>query len=173
MIKTLLRDARELAHACEALAPPGQPPWVTALIQDSFAVTTISRARETVRKLGVPGLNRLLRLSQIALYGVEIGNAVTLGHGVYFVHTLGTVVGGDATIGDRVKFMGNNTVGTAKDNGYPIIEDDVVVGAGARILGPIRVGARSVIGANAVVLHDVPPDSIVTGVPAVARPKHP
>jgi serine O-acetyltransferase len=57
-------------------------------------------------------------------------------------------------------------VGTAKDNGYPVIEDDVIVGAGARILGPIRVGARSSIGANAVVLEDVPPDSVVVGIPA-------
>ena len=61
-----------------------------------------------------------------------------------FVHTVGIVIGGTARVGSRVRFMGSNTVGTAKDNGYPVIEDDVEVGAGARILGPIRVGARSV-----------------------------
>jgi len=82
------------------------------------------------------------------------------------VHPVGTVVGGTARVGDRVRFMGNNTVGTAKDNGYPIIENDVIVGAGARILGPVRIGARSVIGANAVVLSDVPPDSVAVGIPA-------
>jgi serine O-acetyltransferase len=68
--------------------------------------------------------------------------------------------------------MGNNTIGTAKDNGCPIIEDDVTVGCGARVLGPIRVGRGATIGANAVVLHDVPPGATVVGAPArVVRPR--
>lgn len=102
----------------------------------------------------------------MAVFGIEIGKDVELGPGVYFVHTLGVVIGGNAKVGARVSFMGNNTVGTAKDNGYPIIEEDVVVGCGARILGPVRVGARAKIGANAVVLSDVPPDTVVIGIPA-------
>jgi serine acetyltransferase len=65
--------------------------------------------------------------------------------------------------------MGNNTVGSAKDNGCPVIEDDVLVGCGARILGPIRIGARAQIGANAVVVTDVPADAVAVGVPAVIR----
>ena len=67
--------------------------------------------------------------------------------------------------------MGSNTLGTAKENGYPIVEDDVVVGCGARILGPIRVGKGATIGANAVVIHDVPPGATVTGIPARVREK--
>lgn len=113
--------------------------------------------------------NRALRLTQMALYGIEIGNDVTVGHGVYFVHTLGTVVGGNARLGDRVRLMGNNTIGTAKDNGYPVIEDDAVIGCGARILGPVRIGKGAVIGANAVVLSDVPAGAVAVGIPAVAR----
>jgi serine O-acetyltransferase len=68
-----------------------------------------------------------------------------------------------------VRFYGSNTIGTAKDDGYPTIEDDVWIGAGARILGPIRIGARSRIGANAVVVTDVPPDSVAVGIPAKIR----
>jgi serine O-acetyltransferase len=66
--------------------------------------------------------------------------------------------------------MGSNTVGTAKDNGYPVVGDDVVLGAGARVLGPVQVGARAVIGANAVVLSDIAADCVAVGVPARAVP---
>jgi serine O-acetyltransferase len=116
-------------------------------------------------------MNHILRRAMSAIYGLEIGNAVTLGYGVDFVHPVGVVIGGDAKVGNRVKFMGSNTVGTAKENGHPVIEDDVIVGAGARILGPVRIGARAVIGANAVVVDDVPADTTVVGIPA--RPAKP
>ena len=136
------------------------------LAHDGFAVLLLHRMREKARRWRIPLVNTLLRRMQMILFGVEIGNGVKFGSGVYFVHTLGTVVGGTSQVGARVRFLGNNTLGTAKDNGYPIIEDDVLIGCGARILGPVRVGARSVIGANAVVLADVPPDSTAVGLPA-------
>ena len=82
------------------------------------------------------------------------------------MHPVGIVVGGAARVGARVRFMGSNTVGTARGDGHPTIGDDVVLGCGARVLGPVRVGARAVIGANAVVLSDVPEDAVAVGVPA-------
>jgi serine O-acetyltransferase len=105
------------------------------------------------------------------VFGIEINNAVELGNGVYFVHPISIVIGGDAKVGARCRFYGSNTLGTAKDDGYPTLEEDVVVGAGARILGPVRVGARAQIGANAVVLQDVPPDHVAVGIPARIMPK--
>jgi len=137
-----------------------------ALTQDSYVITTLNSVRVFARRWHVPVLNGLLRRVQSMCFGIEIGKEVTLGVGVYFVHPHGIVIGGDAVVGDRVRFYGSNTVGTAKDNGYPIIEDDVVVGAGARILGPVRVGAGSRIGANAGVLSDIPPGSVAVGIPA-------
>lgn len=89
-----------------------------------------------------------------------------LGHGVYFIHSLGTVVGGNAVLGDRVRLMGNNTIGAARDDGSPTIGNDVEIGCGARILGPVRIGDGAVIGANAVVLHDVPDGATAVGIPA-------
>ncbi len=133
----------------------------------------LTRMRESARRHHVPFVNRTLRYAQMIIFGIEVGKDVTLGEGVYFAHTLGTVVGGTSVIGNRVRLMGNNTIGTAKDNGCPVIEDDVEIGCGARILGPVRVGARSQIGANAVVLDDVPPDSVATGIPATVRPRRP
>ena len=138
----------------------------TALSQDSFLILVLWRARCAARRLRIPLLNHLLRRVQTMVFGIELGNDIELGPGIFFVHPVGIVVGGSARVGARVVFMGSNTVGTAKDNGCPVLEDDVVVGAGARILGPVRVGARSVVGANAVVLADVPADSVVVGIPA-------
>jgi serine O-acetyltransferase len=167
MIRELVRDAVELAKV--ARGGSGVRDIARSAAYDAYAVLVLTRIREAVRRWHVPGVNHVLRLTQMAVYGIEIGNQVTLGRGVYVVHSLGTVIGGTAKIGDRVRFMGNNTVGSAKDDGCPILEDDVVVGCGARILGPIRIGARARIGANAVVVHDVPADAVATGIPAVVR----
>ena len=168
MIAAIRRDLLELARASTQSSPTLRS-MRGVLGQDAFAVLLTTRLRSVARRLRVPGVNHLLRLVQTALFGVEIGNDVQLGAGVYFVHPLGTVLGGDARIGERVRFLGNNTVGTARENGYPVIEHDVVVGCGARILGPVRIGAGAVIGANAVVLQDVPAGGLATGVPAVVR----
>jgi len=174
VLRELLRDAFELARAMRPQGERVTPASFgeaarAAASQDGYKVLFTVRLREAARRWHIPGANHFLRLSATAIYGIEIGNSVELGEGVNFAHTLGTVIGGDARVGARVKFLGNNTVGTAKENGCPIIEDDVIVGCGARVLGPIRIGARSVIGANAVVLEDVPPDTVVTGIPAKAH----
>lgn len=165
LLGALRDDAFEMCKAAGGDGGLKSLAWVV-LNSDSYRVAALNRLREAARRRRVPGVNHALRVVQTAMLGIEIGKDVTLGRGVYFVHSLGIVIGGDARVGDRVRFYGNNTVGTAKDNGYPVIEDDVEVGAGARILGPVRVGARSKIGANAVVLSDVPPDSVVVGIPA-------
>lgn len=170
MIGALISDAVEMAKAATGSSDAKSLAKVV-LTSDSYRITALNRAREAAIAFHIPLLNHVLRVAQTAVMGIEIGKDVTLGKGVYFVHSLGVVIGGDSRIGDRVRFYGNNTVGTAKDNGYPVIEDDVWIGAGARILGPVRIGARSRIGANAVVLQDVPPDSVAVGIPARIFPR--
>jgi serine O-acetyltransferase len=165
MWKTLVADAIELRRAAKFDDDLGG--LLKALLTtDGYRILAMNRVRELARKLGVPGLNAVLRSLQQAMAGIEIGKDVTLGEGVYFVHPVGVVIGGTSRIGNRVRFYGSNTIGTASDNGYPVVEDDVWIGAGARILGPITIGARSRIGANAVVVSDVPPDSVAVGIPA-------
>lgn len=161
----LREDARQLA-AVLSDAPAGTRPNGAVWVQDSFLILLLWRLRCGARRHRIPGVNTLLRRLQTTVFGIELGNGITLGHGVFFAHPIGVVVGGDARIGDRVRFMGSNTVGTAKDNGCPVIGDDVVLGAGARVLGPVSVGRNAVIGANAVVLSDIPPDSVAVGMPA-------
>jgi serine O-acetyltransferase len=168
MLRTLVRDAVSFTRALE----PGAPVTTrrvlrAALLHDGFAVLALSRLRRAVR--WVPGAGRATRLLQTALYGAEIGKDVTLGEGVCLVHTLGVVIGGDASLGARVRILGGVTIGTARDNGYPRIGDDVTIGAGARVLGPVVIGSGAVIGANAVVLADVPAGATAVGVPARVR----
>jgi serine O-acetyltransferase len=169
MTEAFREDARNLARALEAFGD-SRGALGAALTQDSFAILALWRLRCAARRLRLPGANHLLRRVQTVVFGIELGNDIDLGRGVFFVHPVGIVVGGRSRVGDRVCFMGSNTVGTARDLGWPVIEDDVVLGAGARVLGPVKVGKGAVIGANAVALTDVPAGAVAVGVPArVAR----
>ncbi len=170
ILTDLVKDAVELTRASRGTDAP-RVVLRNILGNDSYLVLALTRVRESARRLHVPFANHLLRLLQTAVYGVEIGKGVTLGRGVWFVHTVGTVIGGDARLGDRVLLCGANTIGTAHDDGYPVIEDDVVIGAHACVLGPVRIGKGARIGANAVVLHDVPAGAVAVGTPAVTREK--
>ncbi len=116
-------------------------------------------------------------ISQFAkwLTGIEIHPGAAIGKGLFIDHGMGVVVGETAVIGDNVTlFQGVTLGGTGKEKGkrHPTILDNVVVGAGAKVLGNITIGKNVMIGANSVVLRDVPDDSTVVGVPGrVARKK--
>ncbi len=141
---------------------------------DAYMVLLTFRLRKWARRYHIPGLNRILRFLQTALYAIELGNDITLGHGVYFVHTVGTVVGGDARVGDGCVFFGNNTIGAARFKGSPQIGRFTVLGAGVRILGKINIGENCFFGANAVVVADIPANKIAVGIPAsVVRDNQP
>lgn len=110
------------------------------------------------------------------LTGVEIHPGATLGSGIFIDHALGVVIGETAEIGDDVTiYQGVTLGGTSLDHGkrHPTIGARVTIGAGAKILGPVTIGEGSRIGANAVVVGSVPPDSVVVGIPGriIARTK--
>ena len=89
---------------------------------------------------------------------------------------MGIVIGETAEIGDDVMLYHQVTLGgrsLEKTKRHPTIEDQVTIGAGAKVLGPVVIGAGSAIGGNAVVVHDHPADSIITGIPAKSRPRTP
>jgi serine O-acetyltransferase len=109
-------------------------------------------------------------LSQVArfLTGIEIHPAATIGRRLFIDHGLGVVIGETAVVGDDVTmYQGVTLGGTGKEHGkrHPTIEDDVVIGSGAKVLGNITVGRNCRIGAGSVVLRNVPEDSTVVGVP--------
>ncbi|EIC09179.1 serine O-acetyltransferase [Microbacterium laevaniformans OR221] len=113
-------------------------------------------------------------LSQLTRWvtGVEIHPGATIGRRFFIDHGMGVVIGETAEIGDDVMLYHGVTLGgRTRDAGkrHPTLGDGVAVGAGAKILGPIAIGAGSVVGANAVVTRDAPADSVLVGVPATAR----
>ncbi|MFH1798106.1 MAG: serine O-acetyltransferase EpsC [Candidatus Omnitrophota bacterium] len=133
------------------------------------------RIASVLRKLCIPCAGRVVSQFARALTGIEIHPGARIGKGLFIDHGMGVVIGETAVIGDNVTlFQGVTLGGTGKEKGkrHPTLGDNVVVGAGAKILGNIEIGNNVLIGANAVVLRDVPPDSTVVGVPGrVAKRK--
>ncbi|MBF0097724.1 MAG: serine O-acetyltransferase [Magnetococcales bacterium] len=102
------------------------------------------------------------------LSGIEIHPGAKIGKGFFIDHGMGVVIGETAEIGDNVTMYHGVTLGgTSWDKGkrHPTLGDNVIVGAGAKILGPITIGANARVGSNAVVVKDVPPGSTVVGIP--------
>ncbi|SME88710.1 serine O-acetyltransferase [Kocuria indica] len=117
-------------------------------------------------------------VSQLARWatGVEIHPGATIGRRFFIDHGMGVVIGETAEIGDDVMIYHGVTLGGRSlepVKRHPTIQDRVTIGAGAKILGPLTVGHDSSVGANAVVVKDVPEDSIVTGIPGKVRRRTP
>jgi len=110
------------------------------------------------------GISQLSRF----LTGIEIHPGAKIGNGFFIDHGMGVVIGETAEVGENVTLYHGVTLGgvsTEKGKRHPTIMDNVVIGAGAKVLGAIEIGVSSRVGANAVVVHTVPENSVVVGVP--------
>jgi len=126
------------------------------------------RVAHALHEAGLPLVPHAVANTSRVFTGVEIHPAARIGDALFIDHGAGVVIGETAEIGDNVTLYQGVTLGGtgfARGKRHPTVEDDVVVGSGAKLLGPIRVGESAKIGANSVVIHDVPARSTVVGNP--------
>jgi serine O-acetyltransferase len=126
------------------------------------------RVSHAMHQAGVPLVPRLLATATRAVTNIEIHPAAKIGDALFIDHGTGVVVGETAEIGDNVTLYQGVTLGGtgfATGKRHPTVQDNVTIGSGAKLLGPITVGHGAKIGANSVVITDVPPNSTVVGNP--------
>jgi len=128
----------------------------------------LHRAAHWLWQKKVPVMPRLLSHANRFIHGIEIHPGARFGKGVFIDHGMGVVIGETSEIGDYVTlYQGVTLGGTGKEKGkrHPTVGRNVVIAAGAKVLGPITVGDDSKVGAGAVVVKDVPPRCTVVGIP--------
>jgi len=133
-----------------------------------FHSILMHRVTHIIHILRIPIIPRVLSQLNRFLTGIEIHPAAKIGKGIFIDHGMGVVIGETTEIGDNVTlYQGVTLGGTGKEAGkrHPTVGHNVVIGAGAKILGNIKIGNNVKIGSNSVVLRDVPDNSTVVGIP--------
>lgn len=128
----------------------------------------LHRIAHPLYKAGVPLVPRLISQAARWLTGIEIHPGATIGRRFFIDHGMGVVIGETAEVGDDVLiYQGVTLGGTGKESGkrHPTLGNNVVVGGGAKVLGNIKIGDHARIGAGSVVIHSVPENSTVVGIP--------
>lgn len=148
---------------------PAARNWLEVLLcYPGFQALFCHRLAHTLHRLRMPVLPRLISQISRWLTGVEIHPGARIGQGVFIDHGMGVVIGETAVVGNYcLIYQGVTLGGTGKESGkrHPTLGENVVVGAGAKVLGNLLIGDNVRIGAGSVVLRDVPPDCTVVGIP--------
>jgi serine O-acetyltransferase len=172
-LDTFTRVARELRRDVRAArerdpAARGVGPAEILATWPGIHALLAHRVAHALDDAGVPLLPRAISMLARAVTGIEIHPAAQIGQGLFIDHGAGVVVGETASIGDDVTLYQGVTLGGtgfATGKRHPTVQDNVTIGSGAKLLGPITVGHGAKIGANSVVITDVPPNSTVVGNP--------
>lgn len=167
---TFLEEIRQDIAAAQARDPASRGLGRVEVLATYNGVHAIllHRLAHRLDRVGVPLLPRLIAYVGRIFTGVEIHPRAAIGENFFIDHGAGVVIGETAEIGDGVTlYQGVTLGGTGFDPGkrHPTLGDGVIVGSGAKLLGPIVVGENAKIGANSVVIHDVPANSTVVGNP--------
>lgn len=150
--------------------PATARPW-RASLSPRFAAVALLRTAQRLHARGWRRVAKIPSLVNFLVFGIEVPPSLQIGPGLILPHPQGVILGAaimgaNVTVYQQVTFGAKIADWSYDRSTRPIVEDDVVVTAGARVLGPIRLGRGCVVGANAVVIDDVPPGAIVGGVPA-------
>lgn len=161
-------DIRQDFKAVFKMDPAAKNRLEVIIAYPGFQAIFLHRINHLLWKIRIPVIPRLLSHTGRFLTGIEIHPGAEIGGGLFIDHGMGVVIGETTEIGENVLlYQGVTLGGTGKEKGkrHPTIGDNVVIGAGTKILGAIKIGDNVKIGANSVVLHSVPENSIVVGVP--------
>ena len=166
MLRTLLADIRAVARNDPAASNVAE----TVLCHTPLHAIFLHRIAHSLYRLHIPVIPRMISVLAHFWTGVEIHPGAQIGPGFFIDHGTGTVIGQTTVIGkDCVLFHNVTLGGTGKHHGkrHPTLEDNVYVGTGAVVLGPVTIGQNSRVGAEAFIfMKDVPPDCTVVGTPA-------
>ncbi len=168
MIKTILKSIQSDFSIIKERDPAARGFLEILFCYPGFQALTIHRFSHSLWKQKLPLISRLLSQLTRFLTGVEIHPGAKIGKGVFIDHGMGVVIGETAEVGNRcLLYQGVTLGGTGKDSGkrHPTLEENVVIGAGAKVLGAIQIGTNTRIGAGSVVVKDVEANSTVVGIP--------
>ncbi len=168
-VKKVVKDIRYDVAAIRDRDPAATSDLEVMLLYSGFHAVTLHRAAHALHKKGHKLSARALSQGAKFLTGIEIHPGATIGKGLVIDHGSGVVIGETAEIGDNCTlYQGVTLGGTGKHTGkrHPTLGDNVMVGSGAKVLGPFTVGDGAKIASNAVVLEAVPDNATAVGVPA-------
>jgi serine O-acetyltransferase len=171
----MLARVRSDIHSVFERDPAARNAWEVVFLYPGLHAVWAHRCAHFLWRSGFKWLARLVsNLTRFAT-GIEIHPGAMIGDRFFIDHGMGTVIGETAEIGSDVTLYHNVTLGGVsweKVKRHPTVQDHVVIGAGAQVLGPITIGAHSRIGANSVVVKDVPAGSVVVGIPGRVRSRY-
>ncbi len=168
-VKKIVRDMQYDVAAIRDRDPAATSDLEVMLLYSGFHAVTLHRAAHALYKRGHKLSARAISQGAKILTGIEIHPGAKIGKGLVIDHGSGVVIGETAEIGDNCTlYQGVTLGGTGKDTGkrHPTLGDNVMVGSGAKVLGPFKVGNGAKIASNAVVLEEVPGNATAVGVPA-------
>ncbi|MBR5236440.1 MAG: serine O-acetyltransferase [Clostridia bacterium] len=165
MFNHIISDIRSIRER----DPAARNNWEVFFMYSGFHAVCWHRLAHWLYKKRRFGLARFISQANRFMTGIEIHPGATIGRGLFIDHGMGVVIGETTIIGDNCTlYQGVTLGGTGKESGkrHPTLGNNVMVGSGAKILGPFKVGDNSKIAAGAVVLNEVPANSTCVGVPA-------
>ena len=168
-VKKVVRDMQYDVAAIRDRDPAATSDLEVMLLYSGFHAVAMHRAAHALYKKGHKLSARAISQGAKFLTGIEIHPGAKIGKGLVIDHGSGVVIGETAEIGDNCTlYQGVTLGGTGKDTGkrHPTLGDNVMVGSGAKVLGPFKVGSGAKIASNAVVLEEVPDNATAVGVPA-------